>query len=172
MKMIGISIRSTATRFCSSRPLMSGRVTSSTRQLGAKTRGLDRNSCADSNVSGCQPAESISNSSDLRTETSSSTTNTIGVAPEIGDDIDSQSSAFAEVMSSPVSCQHSNRGWLQAHSRASGERRNLHWAQPPLAERYANYGFSSITSFHYIRRRNTQADFELRGLGVTGPPLW
>ena len=35
MKMIGMSIRSAATRFCSSRPSRSGRVTSSTRQFGA-----------------------------------------------------------------------------------------------------------------------------------------
>src|SRR5437016_5972275 len=87
MKMIGISVRSAATRFCSSRPFRSGRLTSSTRQLGARTRGEDRNSCADANVSGFQPAEPISNSSDLRTEASSSTTNTIGVACDIGDDL-------------------------------------------------------------------------------------
>ena len=56
MKMIGMSVRSAATRFCSSRPLRPGRVTSSTRQLGTRTRGRARNSCADANVSGCQPA--------------------------------------------------------------------------------------------------------------------
>src|SRR4051794_15037729 len=61
---------------------------SSTRQLGARTRREDRNSCADANVSGFQPAEPISNSSDPRTETSSSTTNTIGVACDIGDDLE------------------------------------------------------------------------------------
>src|SRR5271157_2178449 len=88
IKMIGMSVRSTATRFCSARPLRSGRLTSSTKQLGARTRGQDRNSSADANVSGCQPAESISNSSDLRTEMSSSTTNTIGVACDIGDDLE------------------------------------------------------------------------------------
>src|SRR5580692_10115045 len=97
MKMMGMSIRSTATRFCRSRPLRSGRVTSSTRQLGARTRGRDRNSCADANVSGCQPAERISNSSDSRTETSSSTTNTIGVACDIGD-LNSWSTALAKLM--------------------------------------------------------------------------
>ena len=42
-------------------------------------RGRERNSCADANVSGCQPAVLISSSSDSRTETSSSTTKTIGV---------------------------------------------------------------------------------------------
>src|SRR5215471_8983898 len=57
MKMIGMSARSTATRFCKSRPLRPGRLTSRTRQLGTGTRGQDRNSCADSNVSGCQPAK-------------------------------------------------------------------------------------------------------------------
>src|SRR6266446_10630773 len=83
MKMIGMSVRSTATRFCRSRPLRSGRPTSNTRQLGARTRGRDRNSCADANVSACQPAQPISNSSDSRTETSSSTTNTVGMASVI-----------------------------------------------------------------------------------------
>src|SRR5438309_11177846 len=80
MKMIGMSGRSTATRPCRSRPLRPGRETSSTRQLGTEIRGRARNSCEDANVSGCQPAQRISNSSDSRTETSSSTTNTTGVA--------------------------------------------------------------------------------------------
>src|SRR6266436_5197206 len=87
MKMIGMSLRSTAMRFC--RPLRPGRLTSSTRQLGARTRGRARNSCADANVSGCQPAQRISNSSDSRTETSSSTTNTTGVASGMWADLDS-----------------------------------------------------------------------------------
>src|ERR1043166_5349424 len=78
MKMIGISRRS-ARRFCRSRPLRSGRETSSTRQLGTETRGRERNVSADANVSACQPSRWISASSDSRTETSSSTTNTIGV---------------------------------------------------------------------------------------------
>src|SRR6266702_187009 len=89
MKMIGMSIRSTATRFCKSRPLRPGRETSSTRQLGTKTRGRARNSCADANVSGCQPSKRISNSSDSRTETSSSTTNTMDVASGMCADLDS-----------------------------------------------------------------------------------
>src|ERR1700730_557526 len=97
MKMIGMSIRSAATRFCRSRPLRPGRSTSSTRQLGARTRGRERNSCADANVSGCQPAQRISASSDSRTETSSSTTNTIGVARDIGD-LNSWSAALAKLM--------------------------------------------------------------------------
>jgi hypothetical protein len=70
------------------------RVTSSTRQLGARTRGRDRNSCADANVSGCQPSQRMSASSDSRTETSSSTTNTIGVVSDMGADLDLWSSAL------------------------------------------------------------------------------
>src|SRR6266550_631515 len=89
MKMIGMSVRSAATRFCKSRPFRPGSDTSSTRQLGARTRGRARNSCADANVSGCQPAQRISNSSDSRTETSSSTTNTMDVASGMCADLDS-----------------------------------------------------------------------------------
>src|SRR2546423_2478670 len=85
MKMIGISIRS-ATSFWRSRPLRSGRETSSIRQFGVSARGRARNSCADAKTSGCQPAKRISNSSDSRTDMSSSTTNTIGVAGGMGDD--------------------------------------------------------------------------------------
>ena len=81
-KMIGMSARS-ATSFCRSQPLRSGRTTSSTRQLGPCTRGRDRNSCADPNVSGCQPADSMSSFSDSRTEASSSTTNTVGLASDM-----------------------------------------------------------------------------------------
>ena len=44
MKMIGMSIRSAAMRFCRSRPLRSGSETSSTRQFGVRTRGRARNS--------------------------------------------------------------------------------------------------------------------------------
>src|SRR5262245_42283809 len=76
MKMIGMSAR-WASCFWSSRPLSPGSVTSSTRQHGRFARGRARNSCADTNVSGCQPALSISNSNDSRTETSSSTMKTI-----------------------------------------------------------------------------------------------
>src|SRR6266478_276848 len=97
MNMIGMSVRSTATRFCSSRPLRPGRETSSTRQLGTSTRGWARNSCADSNVSGCQPSEQINNSSDSRTDMSSSTTKTIGVACDLGDAFD-WLGALAELM--------------------------------------------------------------------------
>src|SRR5438094_280217 len=96
MKTIGMSLRSAATRFCKSRPLRSGRPTSSTRQLGARTRGRDRNSRAEANVSACQPAQRISNSSDSRTDTSSSTTNTMG-AMGAGRDIErGEQRRFAE----------------------------------------------------------------------------
>src|SRR5215470_5624803 len=91
MKMIGMSVRSAVTRFCRSRPLRPGSLTSRIRQLGARTRGRARNSCADSNVSGCQPAVRISDSSDSRTEMSSSTTNTIGISHDIDDNIASWS---------------------------------------------------------------------------------
>src|SRR5262249_8127742 len=69
-------------RFCRSKPLRSGRLTSSTRQLGVGTRGQARNSCADANVSTCQPTWRMSSSSDSRTETSSSTTNTMGLVSD------------------------------------------------------------------------------------------
>src|SRR6266478_5958800 len=96
MKMIGMSIRSLAMRFCRSRPLRPGRETSSMRQLGTRTRGRLRNSCADANISGCQPLQRINNSSDSRTEMSSSTTNTIGVPSDMGDDRTSWPSARAK----------------------------------------------------------------------------
>src|SRR5262245_43135517 len=83
MKMIGIAIRS-ATSFCKSRPLRAGRATSRTRQCGTAALGRDRNSFADANVSGCHPTERISNSSDSRTEMSSSTTSTIGFPCDMG----------------------------------------------------------------------------------------
>src|ERR1051326_3007351 len=79
IKMIGMSVLSEAISFCSSRPLSSGRETSSTRQLGASGRGRARNSSADAKVSGCHPTKRISASSDSRTEMSSSTTKTIGL---------------------------------------------------------------------------------------------
>src|SRR5436190_3299213 len=78
MKMMGMSVRS-ASRFCRSRPLSPGSVTSSTKQQGLVGWARHRNSCADANVSGCQPAVRNNSSSDSRTETSSSTTKTIDV---------------------------------------------------------------------------------------------
>src|SRR5271170_5090562 len=81
--MMGISSLS-ATSVCTSRPLMSGRLRSSTRQLGAWTRGSARNSFAEAHNLGCHPALLTSSSNDSRTETSSSTTNTTGVTGNIG----------------------------------------------------------------------------------------
>src|SRR5689334_446502 len=78
MKMMGMSTRSPPISFCSSRPFKAGRDTSRIRQLGVAVRGRARNSSADANVSGCHPANLINSSSDSRTETSSSTTKTIG----------------------------------------------------------------------------------------------
>jgi hypothetical protein len=80
-----MSGRSTAICFCRSRPLRPGREMSSTRQLGTKVRGWARNSGADAKVCGSQPSQRINNSSDSRTDTSSSTTNTIGTACYIPD---------------------------------------------------------------------------------------
>src|SRR5438309_11494249 len=79
MKMIGMSVRS-ASCCCSSSPLSPGSVTSSTKQHGTVGRRRDRNSCADANVSGCQPAALMKSSSDSRTEMSSSTTKTMDSA--------------------------------------------------------------------------------------------
>src|SRR5271168_3862697 len=87
MKIMGMSIRSPAISDCNSRPLRPGNVTSNTRQLGANARGWARNSRADSNTSGRQPAWRISVSSASRTDISSSTTNTIGVVCDMGNDL-------------------------------------------------------------------------------------
>src|SRR5215469_9187733 len=82
MKMIGMSRRSAPICACRSRPLRPGSRISTTRQLGEAGRGRARNSLAEAKVSERQPAESISDSRDSRTEASSSTTNTIGVPYE------------------------------------------------------------------------------------------
>src|SRR3954465_15688443 len=55
-----------------------------TTQLAPAWRGKGaRNSSADANIRDCQPADSISNSNDSRTDTSSSTMNTVGLAEDI-----------------------------------------------------------------------------------------
>src|SRR6266478_6087522 len=95
MKIIGMSIRSVAISFCSSRPLSSGRETSSTRQLGASGHERARNSSADAKVSGRHPTKRISASSDSRTEMSSSTTKTIGIGSDFGEP-DAELCALAE----------------------------------------------------------------------------
>src|SRR6185369_11535184 len=59
---------------------------SSTRQLRLLARGRSRNSSADANVSGFQPAKSRRSSSDSRTDTSSSTTKTNGLSDCVADD--------------------------------------------------------------------------------------
>src|SRR6266852_6392747 len=107
--MIGMSIRSLAMRFCRSRPLRPGRETSSMRQLGTRTRGRPRNSCADANISCCQPSQRINNSSDSRMETSSSTTNTIGVPSDMGDDPTSWTSARAKCILYPPGAAMADR---------------------------------------------------------------
>src|SRR6266404_1254988 len=101
MKMIGMSLRSAATRFCRSRPLRSGSETSSTRQLGTNGRGRAMNSSADANVSTCQPTQRISDSSDSRTEMSSSTTNTIGAPWDI-ERLDSRPCTLDDFISTPL----------------------------------------------------------------------
>jgi hypothetical protein len=93
-----MSLRSAATRFCRSRPFKSGSETSSTRQLGTSGFGRERNARADAKVSGFQPAERRSNSSDSRTDTSSSTTKTIGVAGEFGAGLDAPPRELGELM--------------------------------------------------------------------------
>jgi len=79
MKMIGRVLWSPAMRCWRSRPFRSGSFTSSTRQHGALTMGRERNSWAEAKVSDFHPAQRMSNSSESRTETSSSTTKTTGV---------------------------------------------------------------------------------------------
>src|SRR6185369_10259987 len=109
MKMIGMSIRSAATRFCRSRPLRPGSETSSTRQLGTSGFERERNGCADAKVSGFQPAQRMSDSSDSRTETSSSTTNTIGVGCDFEADLDSSSRELGEPIVTPYTKRRSIR---------------------------------------------------------------
>src|SRR5215475_1452769 len=82
MKMIGRSTRSMM-RFWRSSPLRLGSFTSRTRQPGPSMFERSRNSSADANVSGRHPAERINNSSDSRTDTSSSTTKTTGASHAI-----------------------------------------------------------------------------------------
>src|SRR5580698_7632681 len=88
-------------RSCRSRPLRCGSLASSTRQLGERTRGRARNSSAQANVSARQPALWINNSSHSRTNTSSSTTNTIGTAPRMHDALDSWFNVLDEFTAYP-----------------------------------------------------------------------
>src|SRR5262249_22211322 len=77
IKITGISMSTSAIRFCRSIPLSPGRCTSNTRQLGAFARGPAKNCCAEANVSTLSPADRIKPSKDSRTDSSSSTTKTI-----------------------------------------------------------------------------------------------
>ena len=65
---------------------------------GTRARGRARNSGADANVCGSQPALRINNSSDSRIDTSSSTTNTIAVACDICDNPNSRPNACAPII--------------------------------------------------------------------------
>src|SRR6266478_2618985 len=76
-------------------------------QLETRTRARLRNSCADANISGCQPSHRINNSSDSRTETSSSTTNTIGVPSDMRDDSTSWPGARTKFILYPPGAAHS-----------------------------------------------------------------
>src|SRR5882757_1820661 len=147
MKMIGMSLRSAATRFCRSRPLRSGSETSSTRQLGTNGRGWAMNSSADANVSGCQPAQRISDSSDSRTEMSSSTTNTMGVACAMADDRGTLSDALADLICIPqcattwqIAHLPSEIGLGQVHRRCGRARplcRSLHHGRRDASMRHS-----------------------------------
>src|SRR5512134_2805718 len=129
MKMIGISVLS-ASCCCNSRPVSPGSVTSSTKQHGTIARGRERNSFADANVSGCQPAVLINNSSDSRTETSSSTTKTMDVTSGIFTSIDRWRSPDSQYMARDRSCRcswssclpHPKRGVERVVQRRLAER--------------------------------------------------
>src|SRR6266404_348674 len=77
--MIGMS-RWSPSFCCRSSPLSPGSETSSTRQRGLVSWQLSRKSSAEAKAFVRQPAVAINASSDSRTETSSSTTKTTGVA--------------------------------------------------------------------------------------------
>src|SRR5260221_6208942 len=85
MKMIGMSLRSPATRAWRPRPFRAGRLTSSTRQLGRDAGGQARKASADAKASPSQPAVRIRPSKASRTDTSSSTTNTVGFSSDMTD---------------------------------------------------------------------------------------
>src|ERR1700677_3173173 len=70
-------------------------MTSNTRQVGVRRGGRERNSRGAAKTSGFQPALLINNSSDSRTDSSSSTTNTVGDAHALADDRNSFTSVFA-----------------------------------------------------------------------------
>src|ERR1700723_3591931 len=102
MKMIGMSMCSTPSCFCNSSPFRPGSERSRTRQLGTRFLGWSRNSCADANVTGLQFSSRINSSSDSRTETSSSTMNTMGMALDIGNALTWLLSVRAAFIISPL----------------------------------------------------------------------
>src|SRR5215475_11801560 len=81
--MMGISMLTSAIRFCSSSPLRPGKRTSKTKQLGISARGRAKNSWADAKVSTFNPADRIRLPRASRTDRSSSTTKTIAFASAI-----------------------------------------------------------------------------------------
>src|SRR5713226_172866 len=80
MKMMGIRTPASANSRWKSRPLTPGSLTSRTRQLGPSGRLLPRNSCAVPKVSERKPTDFSMPWMAARTKSSSSTTNTVGVA--------------------------------------------------------------------------------------------
>src|SRR6202522_2607750 len=96
IKMMGMYALSPAIRFCRSKPVRPGSVTSKTRQVGLRRDGRERDSCADSKTSAFQPALRINDSNDSRTDSSSSTTNTVGEARGPADDRNSFTRMLAE----------------------------------------------------------------------------
>src|ERR1043166_4099628 len=154
MKMIGMSLRP-ARRFCRSRPLRSGRETSSTRQLGTKTRGRARNAAADANVSHCQPSRRISASSASRTEMSSSTTKTIA-----------DGGATTPSISCPAAIYPSRFRRCKSNRRLRrGERGVERRAQRRIAERLeqARHGalFNEAGKQRFVRVRGDKDDRDL-----------
>src|SRR5208282_695577 len=95
--MIGVDDVSPVIRCWRSRPFRSGRWTSKITQLGADAGNRARNSPADSNKEGRQPSLRIKGSRHSRTEISSSTTKTIGVAA-IDDTLERRLAASSELM--------------------------------------------------------------------------
>src|SRR5580658_6390991 len=133
MKMIGMSMCSSASCFCNSRPFRPGSERSRTRQLGTPFLGWSRNSCADANVSGFQFSSRTNSSSDSRTDTSSSTMNTMGttgMALGIGNAPASCLSVCAAIIVSPPEYfTNGLSGGLQSDLDGRKESRFTEWFQ-------------------------------------------
>ena len=80
MKMIGVRMSAFSSWPWKSRPLTPGNLMSSTRQLAPSGRLRCRNSAAEPKSSTCRPTERNRLLNASRTDGSSSTTNTMGVA--------------------------------------------------------------------------------------------